>query len=108
MWGIAPDWPEVFFTYQEPTTGIQHRPRIIPPLAEWWDQTAPGQWGTGRIDRTECITITDQRFFQLFKLAWQAREEIQIGDDGSTFIYCPYIPLTLTSATPDNDSHSSN
>lgn len=100
-WGIAPGWDEVFFIHQDPQPGIQTRPRIIPPLAQWLDETVPRQWGTGRIDRTQCIRIDDHRLFQLFKLAWQGREEIMLNGDGETFIYCPYIPLIITSAIPD-------
>lgn len=106
VWGIQADQREVFFINEiidpEKVYTSRPRPKIIPPLAEWWDSTAPGQWWTGWFDRVPSIYIRDPSLFNLFKLAWAGSDEItlKIGLNDSAAFYCPYIPLTITSATP--------
>lgn len=104
-YGIVPDDLEIFFQPLEYKAGVtKERPRILPFLAEWWDMTAPGQWNTGWVNSTRCIVVDDPKLFTLFKLAWQNREEITFTPGLElTGFYCPYIPLTITSAVQSDD-----
>ena len=110
-WVILPEMEErFFFTHVidvEKSTHIQKKPRILPFLAEWLDQTCPGRWTTvwykpSDLPFTEAkaILVDDETVFSLFKLAWHDHPEIQrLREIDTTVVYCPYIPLTVTSAT---------
>jgi len=105
QWYIVPSDGEMFFAWEaidaEVPTHIRANPRILPFLAEWMDNTCPGRWGTAWMDKGRAIWIEDPSVFQLFKLAWHDHADIQIVVMPEiTAFYCPYIPLTITSAIP--------
>ena len=110
-WVILPDDHERFFEIHvidvENYSYIQKAPRILPFLAEWLDQTCPGRWTTvwyKDIDvpfsQSKAILVGDESIFSLFKLAWHDHANIQRQREiDQTVVYCPYVPLTITSAT---------
>lgn len=97
---IFEDENESLWRYQviDPSSSKVYRPKLKSFLKEWWDVTAPGQWTTTYMRRSErAIIIRDARLFQLFKLAWAGRPEIErpsVRD--AAFVYCPYIPLSIS------------
>lgn len=100
---------ETFWAYQaiDPSSPLMNRPKIKSMLREWWDVTAPGEWTTTYLEKFQkAIVIRDKRLFQLFKLAWTGRPEIefQITNGDAAFHYCPYIPPAITSVTAGNDN----
>lgn len=101
---ILPSSGERFFPWAvidiDDPTHIKSNPRILPFLAEWFDQVCPGQWGTVYTEHGAAIWIEDRRIAQLFKLAWSGHTDITRPPEmDSAAFYCPYIPLTTTSAS---------
>ena len=109
-WAILPSSDELFFypfvIDPENNSHIRTKPRIIGPLAAWLDETCPGRWSTEwvRVDSSmarvdKAILVEDESIFQLFKLAWHDHPDIRRPKEiDQTVVYCPYIPLTITSA----------
>lgn len=109
-WAIFPSDTELFFyPYLIDPYNANHirpKPRIIGPLAAWLDETCPGRWSTewvrddsslARVDKA--ILVEEENIFHLFKLAWHNHPDIQRPREvDATVVYCPYIPLTITSA----------
>ena len=101
---IQEDEDDTFWAYYVHTFNVTNTtpdPKLKDFLADWWNETAPGQWSTARHDGTASILIRDPSLFLLFKLAWQGREEVTRPKmKEQTFVYCPYIPLQMTTRKP--------
>lgn len=103
---IFEDHHETIWAYNpiDPDNLRANRPKLRKDIKEWWDVTAPGEWTTSYTEKyKKAIVIRDGRLFQLFKLAWNGREDIQratyIRQDAA-MVYAPYIPLKALQTPP--------
>lgn len=96
-------WRSLFIKTSNPHR-LDQRPRLKDSLAEWWDQTAPGEWTTSYLSNPSrrVIVIRDPSLFMLFKLAFSNSEEIsnEIVVLDSAFYFAPYVPLTALQNPP--------
>jgi hypothetical protein len=88
-------WQSLFIKTGEVASG---RPRLKDSLAQWWDQTAPGEWTTAYLSNPSrrVIVIRDPSLFMLFKLAFSNSEEIsnEVVILDSACYFAPYVSLT--------------